>query len=241
MLQTMAIRNTTGEKFGMSEEEKELSSEEIELELMGCVESKNNIVRLRNAVKKQLNRRSTFNPIMFVLARESRGFTRCQIAKKTGFDTEDIKAIENGWRIPTKEDLQVFAELLRYLPEFFHNDGERNKVLCHYSYEKWQDDIDFELGIPFDGEWSFDGEYKHSESQMNITTKTTPTIIGNEYSIEVFQWLLWKNTFRFKKGKQRYIVRGPVSKEKKIIKFAQKLCDKLNDGKKQTQTVFELR
>ena len=56
---------------------------------------------------------------MLILARESRGITQQDLAKKLGVTQGWLSRIEGGLRSVQKEDLMKFSEMLNYPPEFF--------------------------------------------------------------------------------------------------------------------------
>lgn len=94
---------------------------------------------------------SSFNPQMLVLAREAKGLTRWQLARKLrklGFDTKILRAMETGWRVPTVKEQQILAKELGVLIGHFHRNGKKEKpAFGHFSYDDMIDGFLEEIGV----------------------------------------------------------------------------------------------
>src|SRR5882762_9173156 len=63
-----------------------------------------------------------FNPEMLFVAREARGLTQSELAKRLHIAQETISRIENGLRQPTAEQVSGFAKYLQFTEGFFFLD-----------------------------------------------------------------------------------------------------------------------
>lgn len=92
-----------------------------------------------------------YNPFQFELARHVRGLHRCELAKNCGMKTVDIKAIENGDRLPTADELKILMDdNALYFPEAFFTQWHeyildmsgylaKNVPIDYYKYKVFRD------------------------------------------------------------------------------------------------------
>jgi Zn-dependent peptidase ImmA (M78 family)/DNA-binding XRE family transcriptional regulator len=105
-----------------------------------------------------------FNPLMLVLARESRGFTQAELAEKLGVAQSILSRIEKGL-IPLSENLKSkLPEILEYSSGFFDKEDEISDFsLYHYRRR-------IKLAKK---------ELEKSEAQMNITLINIETLLND--------------------------------------------------------------
>jgi transcriptional regulator with XRE-family HTH domain len=90
-----------------------------------------------------------YNPFMFELARNVRGWTMHACAKKCGLPTSALYQIERGDRVPTDEEFAALQETLEFPPNFFHQWYEtkielhgcmgKNVPIDYYQYKVFRD------------------------------------------------------------------------------------------------------
>jgi Zn-dependent peptidase ImmA (M78 family)/transcriptional regulator with XRE-family HTH domain len=61
-----------------------------------------------------------FNHEMLTLARESRGLSQIDLARGVRLSQGEISKIETGFRLPNTDQVQKFAQFLRYQEDFFY-------------------------------------------------------------------------------------------------------------------------
>jgi len=71
-----------------------------------------------------MNTENTFNPAMFKLAREFRGYTQKDLEIKSGIKQGVLSRYEHSLRAPGEEHLSKIAEALHFPEEFFFQKGE---------------------------------------------------------------------------------------------------------------------
>lgn len=71
-----------------------------------------------------MNTDDIFNPAMFKLAREFRGYTQKDLETKSGIKQGVLSRYEHALRIPGEEHLLKIAEALQFPKEFFFQKGE---------------------------------------------------------------------------------------------------------------------
>ncbi len=65
----------------------------------------------------------TFNNVMLTVARESVGFTQVALASAIGMSQASYSQIENGFKLPPDEKIEILANVLDVPPEFFSQAG----------------------------------------------------------------------------------------------------------------------
>lgn len=71
-----------------------------------------------------MNTENVFNPAMFKLAREFRGYTQKDLETKSGIKQGVLSRYEHSLRAPGEEHLSKIAEALQFPKEFFFQKGE---------------------------------------------------------------------------------------------------------------------
>ena len=129
------------------------------------------------------------NPNMLIIARESRGLTQNQLAKKAKISRSMISLIELGEREATEEILTKLSEALYYPPGFFYRDGKRHRPLHRKKY----------------GMRKRDGMLLDSFADMTATHLATllekvnyPEVDLRKYSMEEYEGAARKSSNRFK-------------------------------------------
>lgn len=79
---------------------------------------------------------SHFNPEMLRLARESRGYTQTELARRSRYAQSVISRFENGSLPLSRENVRAFARVLNYPLEFFEQTDTRYGLGCSFLFHR---------------------------------------------------------------------------------------------------------
>jgi hypothetical protein len=81
--------------------------------------------------------RDFYNPVMFKLARESRGLTHKELSDLSGVPLIIVMSLENKSVLIVNNDwIQMIATITKYPVDFFYQEGEEQKINHHFKEEQ---------------------------------------------------------------------------------------------------------
>lgn len=74
-----------------------------------------------------------YNPFCFELARHARGYSKKELAEKSGISIKILSQIENGDILPSEQNVSDLSLVLKYPDSFFRQIFE-SKISCEAYY-----------------------------------------------------------------------------------------------------------